>query len=217
MTETIVPAMERRSSCSSTQRHGRCDGGCAWRWSPGAGRSRTANWDLPWPRMKSTTCWTSFSGLGRNPTDVELMMFAQANSEHCRHKIFNADWTIDGQPQSHSLFAMIRNTHERGGENVLSAYSDNAAVVAGPRGTLLSRSRSPANTAFRSEPIHLLMKVETHNHPTAIAPFSGRGHGCRWRDSRRGRRGRGSKPKVGLTGFSVSNLNIPGYRPALGV
>ncbi len=153
----------------------------------------------------------SFITLGRNPSDIELMMFAQANSEHCRHKIFNADWTIDGQPQSHSLFKMIRNTHECGGENVLSAYSDNAAVVAGPIAGRFYPDPQSGEYNFSREPIHLLMKVETHNHPTAIAPFSGAGTGAGGEIRDEGAVGRGSKPKVGLTGFSVSNLNIPGF------
>ncbi len=153
----------------------------------------------------------SFIALGRNPSDVELMMFAQANSEHCRHKIFNADWTIDGQPQTHSLFNMIRNTHECGGENVLSAYSDNAAVVAGPVAGRFYPDPQSGEYNFSQENIHLLMKVETHNHPTAIAPFSGAGTGAGGEIRDEGAVGRGSKPKVGLTGFSVSNLNIPGF------
>ncbi len=154
----------------------------------------------------------SFARLGRNPTDVELMMFAQANSEHCRHKIFNADWTIDGQPQSHSLFGMIRNTHERGGQNVLSAYSDNAAVVRGHRAGRFYPDPASCEYRFSDENIHLLMKVETHNHPTAIAPFPGAGTGAGGEIRDEGAVGRGSRPKVGLTGFSVSNLQIPGYR-----
>jgi len=154
----------------------------------------------------------SFTALGRNPSDVELMMFAQANSEHCRHKIFNADWTIDGEPQPHSLFGMIRNTFKCGGENVLSAYSDNAAVVAGPVAGRFYPDPDSAEYGFSQEPIHLLMKVETHNHPTAIAPFSGAGTGAGGEIRDEGAVGRGSKPKAGLTGFSVSNLNIPGYR-----
>ncbi|MEZ5572714.1 MAG: phosphoribosylformylglycinamidine synthase [Halioglobus sp.] len=154
----------------------------------------------------------SFIALGRNPSDVELMMFAQANSEHCRHKIFNADWTIDGQAQPDSLFSMIRNTYKCGGENVLSAYSDNAAVVAGPVAGRFYPSPDTTEYTYSQEPIHLLMKVETHNHPTAIAPFSGAGTGAGGEIRDEGAVGRGSKPKVGLTGFSVSNLNIPGYR-----
>ena len=154
----------------------------------------------------------SFSGLGRNPNDVELMMFAQANSEHCRHKIFNAGWSIDGVEQAHSLFGMIRNTHERGGENVLSAYSDNAAVVRGQVAGRFYPDPQSCEYNFSEENIHLLMKVETHNHPTAIAPFPGAGTGSGGEIRDEGAVGRGSKPKVGLTGFSVSNLNIPGYR-----
>ena len=155
---------------------------------------------------------SSFVQLGRNPVDVELMMFAQANSEHCRHKIFNADWQIDGKAQVKSLFGMIRNTHEQGGENVLSAYSDNAAVVVGQRAGRFYPDPETGEYAAHQEDIHLLMKVETHNHPTAIAPFPGAGTGAGGEIRDEGAVGRGSKPKVGLTGFSVSNLNIPGYQ-----
>jgi phosphoribosylformylglycinamidine synthase len=154
----------------------------------------------------------SFTRLGRNPNDVELMMFAQANSEHCRHKIFNASWSIDGEEQELSLFKMIRNTNEQGGENVLSAYSDNAAVVAGPVAGRFYPDPESCEYGFSEENIHLLMKVETHNHPTAIAPFPGAGTGSGGEIRDEGAVGRGSKPKVGLTGFSVSNLNIPGYK-----
>lgn len=153
----------------------------------------------------------SFTDLGRNPNDIELMMFAQANSEHCRHKIFNASWSIDGEEQPLSLFSMIRNTNKLGGENVLSAYSDNAAVVAGPVAGRFYPHPDSCEYAFSQEPIHLLMKVETHNHPTAIAPFPGAGTGSGGEIRDEGAVGRGSKPKVGLSGFSVSNLNIPGY------
>ena len=153
----------------------------------------------------------SFIELGRNPNDVELMMFAQANSEHCRHKIFNADWSIDGVEQERSLFSMIRNTNEVGGENVLSAYSDNAAVVAGHYAGRFYPDPDSTEYNFSQENIHLLMKVETHNHPTAIAPFPGAGTGSGGEIRDEGAVGRGSKPKVGLTGFSVSNLNIPGF------
>ncbi len=154
----------------------------------------------------------SFTELGRNPNDIELMMFAQANSEHCRHKIFNASWTIDGELQEHSLFKMIRNTNEVGGENVLSAYSDNAAVVRGHHAGRFYPDPETFEYGFSQEDIHLLMKVETHNHPTAIAPFSGAGTGSGGEIRDEGAVGKGSKPKVGLTGFSVSNLNIPGYQ-----
>jgi len=153
----------------------------------------------------------SFKGLGRNPTDAELMMFAQANSEHCRHKIFNASWTLDGDDQPNSLFGMIRNTHKLGGENVLSAYSDNAAVVAGTAGGRFYPDPVTKEYGYSQEPVHLLMKVETHNHPTAIAPFSGAGTGSGGEIRDEGAVGRGSKPKVGLVGFTVSNLQIPNY------
>ncbi len=153
----------------------------------------------------------SFTELGRNPNDVELMMFAQANSEHCRHKIFNASWSVDGQPQQHSLFQMIRNTNEKAGTKVLSAYSDNAAVIEGTVAGRFYPDPLTAKYAYSQEPIHLLMKVETHNHPTAIAPFPGAGTGSGGEIRDEGAVGRGSKPKVGLTGFSVSNLRIPGF------
>jgi phosphoribosylformylglycinamidine synthase len=153
----------------------------------------------------------SFKELGRNPTDVELMMFAQANSEHCRHKIFNASWTIDDKPQDHSLFQMIRNTNELGGENVLSAYSDNAAVVTGSHAGRFYPDPASHTYQYHQEDIHLLMKVETHNHPTAIAPFPGAGTGSGGEIRDEGAVGRGSKPKVGLTGFTVSNLQIDGF------
>ncbi len=153
----------------------------------------------------------SFSALGRNPTDVELMMFAQANSEHCRHKIFNASWTVDGEEQQSSLFAMIKNTHQQGGDNVLSAYADNAAVVAGHIAGRFYPDPVTRSYQFHREPIHILMKVETHNHPTAIAPFPGAGTGAGGEIRDEGAVGRGSKPKAGLTGFTVSNLRIPGF------
>lgn len=154
----------------------------------------------------------SFEGLARNPSDVELMMFAQANSEHCRHKIFNASWTIDGQLQPHSLFDMIRNTYNLGGEQVLSAYSDNAAVVEGSTAGRFYPDPQSKIFGFSEEPIDLLMKVETHNHPTAIAPFAGAGTGAGGEIRDEGAVGRGSKPKAGLVGFTVSNLAIPGFQ-----
>jgi phosphoribosylformylglycinamidine synthase len=154
---------------------------------------------------------SSFNGLGRNPVDVELMMFAQANSEHCRHKIFNASWTIDGKDQPVSLFKMIKNTYEKSGDNVLSAYSDNASVIVGSTAGRFYPNPDTGQYNYILEPIHLLMKVETHNHPTAIAPFPGAGTGAGGEIRDEGAVGRGSKPKVGLTGFSVSNLQIPNY------
>ncbi|AMX02101.1 phosphoribosylformylglycinamidine synthase [Microbulbifer thermotolerans] len=153
----------------------------------------------------------SFQELQRNPTDVELMMFAQANSEHCRHKIFNASWTIDGEEMPHTLFGMIKNTYEQGGDNVLSAYADNAAVVVGHEAGRFYPDPETKAYGFSVEPIHMLMKVETHNHPTAIAPFPGAGTGAGGEIRDEGAVGRGSKPKVGLTGFTVSNLQIPDY------
>lgn len=153
----------------------------------------------------------SFQALGRNPVDVELMMFAQANSEHCRHKIFNASWTIDGVEQPRSLFKMIKNTNEVGGENVLSAYADNAAVITGPQAGRFYPDSETKVYGYNQEPVHMLMKVETHNHPTAISPFSGAGTGAGGEIRDEGAVGRGSKPKVGLTGFTVSNLQIPDF------
>jgi phosphoribosylformylglycinamidine synthase len=152
----------------------------------------------------------NFQKLKRNPTDVELMMFAQANSEHCRHKIFNADWVIDGEPQDISLFGMIRNTHKVSPQGTLVAYSDNASVIEGAR---IERfyPRADGGYAFSEELTHTLMKVETHNHPTAIAPFPGAATGSGGEIRDEGATGSGSKPKAGLTGFSVSNLNIPGF------
>ncbi|MGD8177013.1 phosphoribosylformylglycinamidine synthase [Marinimicrobium sp. ARAG 43.8] len=153
----------------------------------------------------------SFQGLGRNPVDVELMMFAQANSEHCRHKIFNASWTLDGEDQPMTLFKMIKNTYQQGGEQVLSAYADNAAVVEGPEAGRFYPDAETQTYSFHQEAINLLMKVETHNHPTAIAPFPGAGTGAGGEIRDEGAVGRGSKPKVGLSGFTVSNLQIPDF------
>ena len=138
-------------------------------------------------------------------------MFAQANSEHCRHKIFNADWLIDGKQQPKSLFAMIRNTHAKNPQGVLSAYRDNAAVMEGPLGKRYFPN--PENDIYGAidEPIDILMKVETHNHPTAISPFPGAATGSGGEIRDEGATGRGAKPKAGLTGFSVSHLRIPGF------
>ncbi|MGO2130732.1 MAG: phosphoribosylformylglycinamidine synthase [Pseudoalteromonas prydzensis] len=152
----------------------------------------------------------NFQKLGRNPNDIELFMFAQANSEHCRHKIFNADWTIDGIEQPKSLFKMIKNTYERNPENVLSAYKDNAAVMKGSKAGRFFPN-AEGEYAYHQENIEILMKVETHNHPTAIAPFSGAATGSGGEIRDEGATGRGSKPKAGLVGFTVSNLRIPGY------
>ncbi|MFT4861680.1 MAG: phosphoribosylformylglycinamidine synthase [Pseudohongiellaceae bacterium] len=151
----------------------------------------------------------SFLSQNRNPNDIELMMFAQANSEHCRHKIFNASWQIDGEKKDKSLFAMIRNTHAKSPQNVLSAYSDNAAVMSGNIGGRFFPNPASKTYEFTVEPIHILMKVETHNHPTAIAPFPGASTGSGGEIRDEGATGKGGKPKAGLTGFSVSNLRIP--------
>ena len=153
----------------------------------------------------------AFVEIGRNPTDVELMMFAQANSEHCRHKIFNASWSIDGEDQSLSLFKMIKNTNELNGDGVLSAYIDNASVIKGHKAGRFFPQPEDQQYAYHQEDIHLLMKVETHNHPTAIAPFAGAATGSGGEIRDEGATGKGSKPKAGLTGYSVSNLRIPGF------
>ena len=150
----------------------------------------------------------NFTRLKRNPTDVELMMFAQANSEHCRHKIFNADWIIDGKSKDISLFGMIRHTYKHNHDGVLSAYSDNSAVVEGFSGGRFYPQTS-GEYHYHHEPIHILMKVETHNHPTAIAPFPGAATGSGGEIRDEGATGTGSKPKAGLAGFSVSNLKLP--------
>jgi len=153
----------------------------------------------------------AFARSGRDPTDVELMMFAQANSEHCRHKIFNAEWIIDGTPRKKSLFAMIRNTHAKHPEGVLSAYRDNAAVIEGvPDGRRYFAAPGGGAYAGVVEPIDILMKVETHNHPTAISPFPGASTGSGGEIRDEGATGIGAKPKAGLAGFSVSHLRIPG-------
>lgn len=159
--------------------------------------------------------FNAFRQLGRNPSDVELTMFAQANSEHCRHKIFNAQFTIDGQRQAQSMFAMIRHTEAQSPQHTVVAYSDNASVMAGGAveawGALACASR-PSVYQARPEVAHVLMKVETHNHPSAISPFSGASTGAGGEIRDEGATGRGSKPKAGLTGFSVSHLHLPGMR-----
>ena len=157
----------------------------------------------------------AFTGLGRNPSDVELMMFAQANSEHCRHKIFNADFIVDGQVQDRSLFGMIRHTEAVAGgpeRGSIVAYTDNASVMAGGPVTrwLPEGSDGPSRYAERADDVHVLMKVETHNHPTAISPFPGAATGAGGEIRDEGATGRGSAPKAGLTGFAVSNLHLPG-------
>jgi phosphoribosylformylglycinamidine synthase len=153
----------------------------------------------------------TFRRLGRDPSDVELMMFAQANSEHCRHKIFNAQFVIDGVAQDKSLFAMIRNTHARAPTGVLSAYRDNAAVIVGSEATRWFPDPDSGIYRGRDEPVDILMKVETHNHPTAISPAPGAATGSGGEIRDEAATGRGAKPKAGITGFAVSHLRIPGF------
>ena len=152
----------------------------------------------------------TFTRLERNPSDAELMMFAQANSEHCRHKIFNADWVIDGEVMGRSLFSMIRHTHQTSPEGTLVAYSDNASVIEGFRAQRFYPDQS-GSYARHDDHTHILMKVETHNHPTAISPFPGAATGSGGEIRDEGATGVGSRPKAGLCGFSVSNLKIPGF------
>jgi phosphoribosylformylglycinamidine synthase len=153
----------------------------------------------------------AFGRVGRDPTDAELTMFAQANSEHCRHKIFNADWIVDGERQEHSLFAMIRHTHAAHPRGTVLAYADNAAIM---QGRVARRVLPGAGGVYtgRAEPTHTVMKVETHNHPTAISPFPGAATGAGGEIRDEGATGRGAKPKAGLVGYSVSNLELPGAR-----
>ena len=155
----------------------------------------------------------NYRALNRNPSDVELMMFAQANSEHCRHKIFNADFILNGEKQPKSLFRMIRDTHEASPQGTVVAYKDNSSVIEGAQ---IERFYPNADQGqaygFHKENTHIIMKVETHNHPTAIAPFAGAATGAGGEIRDEGATGRGSRPKAGLTGFTTSNLNIPGFK-----
>ncbi|MFM8345721.1 MAG: phosphoribosylformylglycinamidine synthase, partial [Betaproteobacteria bacterium] len=172
-----------------------------------------AQWGLALSDDEMDYLVRAFKQLGRNPSDVELMMFAQANSEHCRHKIFNAEFTIDGIGQPHSMFAMIRHTEKTSPQHTIVAYHDNAAVMEGHE---LQRwqadPRAPGARPYgaHTETAHVLMKVETHNHPTAISPFPGASTGAGGEIRDEGATGRGARPKAGLTGFSVSNLHLPG-------
>ncbi len=169
-----------------------------------------AEWGLALSGDEIDYLVTAFGKLGRDPTDVELMMFAQANSEHCRHKIFNAEFTVDGVPMPLSLFAMIRATHAKNSTGVLSAYRDNAAVIEGSTAVRFFSDPNTRRYGGVTEPVDILMKVETHNHPTAISPFPGAATGSGGEIRDEGATGIGGKPKAGLTGFSVSNLRIPG-------
>ncbi len=152
----------------------------------------------------------SFAEMDRNPTDVELMMFAQVNSEHCRHKIFNAEWVVDGKKQPYSLFDMIRNTHQLNPQGTVVAYRDNSSVISGYEKTNFQLDQTGRHYRWFKSDAHILMKVETHNHPTAIAPHPGAATGSGGEIRDEGATGRGSKPKAGLCGFSVSNLRLPG-------
>ncbi|KAG0147644.1 hypothetical protein CROQUDRAFT_454686 [Cronartium quercuum f. sp. fusiforme G11] len=188
---------------------------------------QTANWELGLALASDEidylanafTSDTTKKGISRrNPTDVELFMFAQVNSEHCRHKIFNANWTLDNVAQDHTLFGMIRNTHDKQPAHTLSAYHDNAAVVEGPTAPRFALYRNTSKEALhlqsyssQLEPMPYIIKVETHNHPTAVSPYEGAATGSGGEIRDEGAVGRGSKPKAGLAGFSVSNLRIPGH------
>ena len=153
----------------------------------------------------------NYQALNRNPSDVELMMFAQANSEHCRHKIFNADFILNGEKQPKSLFGMIRDTHNAHPEGTVVAYKDNSSVIKGAKvERFYPNAAENQGYRFHEEDTHIIMKVETHNHPTAIAPFAGAATGAGGEIRDEGATGKGSRPKAGLTGFTVSNLNIPG-------
>ncbi|HFC8543175.1 TPA: phosphoribosylformylglycinamidine synthase [Neisseria weaveri] len=155
----------------------------------------------------------NYQALQRNPSDVELMMFAQANSEHCRHKIFNADFILNGEKQPKSLFGMIRDTHNAHPEGTVVAYKDNASIIEGAKiERFYPRADEQQGYRFSEEETHILMKVETHNHPTAIAPFAGAATGAGGEIRDEGATGRGARPKAGLTGFTVSNLNIPDFK-----
>ncbi len=153
----------------------------------------------------------AYSGLGRDPTDAELMMLAQANSEHCRHKIFNARWVVDGEPTDQSLFSMIRSTHARNPGRVLVAYRDNAAVIEGYLAERFYPDAESGSYGYAREAVHLCAKVETHNHPTAVSPHPGAATGAGGEIRDEAATGRGARPKAGLTGFSVSNLRLPGF------
>ena len=181
----------------------------------GAGRqalqAANSQWGLALSEDEIEYLEKAFLSLGRNPSDVELMMFAQANSEHCRHKIFNADFTIDGQPQALSMFGMIRHTEKTSPQHTIIAYHDNAAVMEGhaiQRWQPDPTQAGPQRWSTHPETAHILMKVETHNHPTAISPFAGAATGAGGEIRDEGATGRGARPKAGLTGFSVSNLHL---------
>jgi phosphoribosylformylglycinamidine synthase len=209
MTESVLDSAEEGAklfSRAEPRALGRIDLG------PGRGALETANKRLGLALAEDEIDYLmkSYAVLGRNPTDVELMMFAQANSEHCRHKIFNADFVVDGEKRDKSLFQLIRVSTERSPAGVLSAYKDNAAVIEGHVGARFMPDPASGVYGYLTEPIDILMKVETHNHPTAISPFPGAATGSGGEIRDEGATGRGAKPKAGLSGFSVSNLRLPG-------
>ncbi len=210
MTEVVVPALEEAEGLFSAAEPSELS--CVDILSGGREALVTANGELGLALAEDEVDYLveNFTHLGRNPTDVELMMFAQANSEHCRHKIFNADWVIDGKPQAKSLFAMIRNTYQHWSGGTLSAYKDNAAVIEGFESARFYPTTG-GEYGYSTENTHIMIKVETHNHPTAISPAPGAATGSGGEIRDEGATGRGGKPKAGLTGFSVSNLRIPGF------
>ena len=199
----MLRSFDEAARCSSTCRRGRCSS------SP---TSAKANRELGLALSEDEIEYLerAYRALGRDPTDAELTMFAQANSEHCRHKIFNADWIIDGARQPQSLFAMIRHTHAANPQGTVLAYADNAAII---EGRAAQRFFPGPDSVYgkTSELTHIVIKCETHNHPTAISPFPGRGHRLGRRDPRRGRDRARRQAQGGLVGFSVSHLRIPGH------
>ncbi|MGQ0586550.1 MAG: phosphoribosylformylglycinamidine synthase, partial [Gammaproteobacteria bacterium] len=168
------------------------------------------DWGLALSAQEMDYLAQHYASAKRDPTDAELMMFAQINSEHCRHKIFNAEFTLDGKKQKLSLFEMIKQSHQASPDGVLSAYKDNAAVVEGGVTARFVRGTDPQWRAVE-EPAHVLMKVETHNHPTGISPHPGAGTGAGGEIRDEAATGRGARPKAGLCGFTVSHLRIPGF------
>ncbi len=209
MTQTVLPGIEQAACIFASSNRKMLKTIDLLGAGDGALRVANADWGLALADDELDYLATRFRELNRNPSDVELMMFAQANSEHCRHKIFNADWTIDGNAKRQTLFDMIRISHEKSPLEVLSAYSDNAAVMKGHTTERFFPSGDSQSYRSHREPVHILMKVETHNHPTAIAPFPGASTGAGGEIRDEGATGMGAKPKAGLTGFSVSNLRIP--------
>ena len=179
--------------------------------SEGVTALQTANQDLGLALSEQEVEYLreQYQKLNINPTDVELMMFAQVNSEHCRHKIFNASWIVDGETKEYSLFRMIRETHRLNPQGTLVAYSDNSSVLVGSQGERFFADPKTNEYQSHQEGVHILCKVETHNHPTAISPFPGAATGSGGEIRDEGATGRGSKPKAGLSGFSVSNLRLP--------